>query len=123
MSDSTHSTHSTQGDGWVDDLDVNAHGVRLLTLPRALALAAAGGCAGWYVSPFALQWTVGRMSASGRRFHVIREGEPIRFGSVAEAMQFLGGPLRLAAAPQVSLDCSRVSFASRAVHAGSRPGF
>jgi hypothetical protein len=105
---------STQSDDWVGELDVNAYGVRLLTLPRALELASAGCCAGWYVSPFALQWTVGRMTANGRRFHVIAEGEPIRFGSVAEAVQFLGGTLKLPAAPQLAFDCSRVSFGSAA---------
>ena len=107
-------SNPTQGDDWVGKLDVNAHGVRLLTLPRALELAAAGCCAGWYVSPFALQWTIGRMTASGRRFHVICEGEPIRFGSVAEAVQFLGGTLRLPGASQLSFDCSRRSFGSAA---------
>jgi hypothetical protein len=91
-------------DDWVDQLETNRHGVKLLTLRRAFELAATGCCAGWYISPFAVKWTVGRMAKSGRRYHVISDGEPMRFESLAEAFQFLGGILRLAAAPHVALD-------------------
>ena len=103
-----------QSDDWVGSLDTNPHGVRLLTLRRAFELAASGCCAGWYISPFALKWTVGRMAGNGRRFHVISDGEPISFESVAEAFQFLGGILRLAAAPQLSLGSPGLDFGSAA---------
>jgi hypothetical protein len=93
---------------WVDQLETNSHGVRLLTLRRAFELAAKGCCAGWYISPFAVKWTVGRMARNGRRYHVLSDGEPMCFDSVAEAFQFLGGILRLAAAPQVALDFPRL---------------
>ena len=99
-------------DDWVSELDVNPHGLRLLTLPRAQELASAGCCAGWYISPFALQWTVGRMTAAGRRFHVISEGEPIRFASMAEAHRFLGQILRVPAAPELSPDWLQPRFGS-----------
>ena len=97
-------------DHWVDGLDVNAHGVKLLTLRKAFELAAAGCCAGWYISPFAVQWTVGRMARTGRRYHVIADGEPMRFESVGDAFQFMGGILRLAAAPQLALDLPRLTI-------------
>jgi hypothetical protein len=95
---------SESPEDWVDQLETNRHGVRLLTLRRAFELAAKGCCAGWYISPFAVKWTVGRMAKNGQRYHVISEGEPMRFDNVAEAFQFMGGILRLAAAPQVALD-------------------
>ena len=91
-------------DDWVNALDTNAYGVRLLTLPKALELASSGACGGWYISPFAVKWTVGRRSTSGKRYHVVTNGEPIRFDSVGEAFQFVGGVLKLGAAPQVALD-------------------
>lgn len=91
-------------DEWVSRLDTNAYGVRLLTLRKAIELAAEGCCAGWYISPYAAQWTVGRMSKSGERYHVISDGEPIRFASTAEALEFLSGIVRLAAAPKLTLD-------------------
>jgi hypothetical protein len=89
---------------WVDQLETNSHGVRLLTLRTAFELASKGCCAGWYIAPYAVKWTVGRMARNGRRYHVLSDGEPMRFDSVAEALQFLAGILRLAAAPQVALD-------------------
>jgi hypothetical protein len=104
--------NALRSDDWIGELDTNAYGVRLLTLRKAFELAASGCCAGWYIAPFALKWTVGRMAGTGQRFHVISEGEPIGFESVAEAFQFLGGILRLAAAPQLSLDCSGLTFHS-----------
>lgn len=57
---------------------------------------------GWYIAPFALKWTVGRM-AGARRYHVMQNGEPITFESVAEASNFLAGILRLASMPTVHL--------------------
>ena len=93
----------TADDDWVEHLDTNAHGVKLLTLHRAFELAAAGSCAGWYISPFAAKWTIGRMARTGERYHVVAGGEPIRFESVGEAFQFLGRIMRVAAAPQVAL--------------------
>ena len=92
-----------QSDGWVDGLDSNTYGVRLLTLRKARELAASGSSAGWYISPFALKWTVGRMARDGRRYHVVDDGEPVRFETMAEAAAFLSGILRLAAAPDVTL--------------------
>ena len=92
-----------QSDGWVDGLDSNAYGVRLLTVHKARELAASGSSAGWYISPFALKWTVGRMSRDGRRYHVLEDGEPVRFETMAEATAFLSRILRLAAAPDVTL--------------------
>ena len=103
---------TTAHDDWIDELEANAHGVRLLTLSKAFELASAGCCAGWYIAPFALKWTVGRMAGNGRRFHVISDGEPIGFESIPEAFQFLGGIVRLAAPRQLTLDCPRLSFAT-----------
>ena len=90
-------------DDWVRELDSNAYGVRLLTLRKAYELAAQGYSAGWYISPFALEWTVGRMARDGRRYHVTNAGEPVRFENMAEAARFLVDILRLTAAPKVSL--------------------
>ena len=95
---------SDTNEEWVEQLETNAYGVRLLTLRKAFELAAEGSCAGWYISPFAVEWTVGRMAKNGQRYHVICDGEPIRFENMAEAFQFLGSILRLAAAPRVVLD-------------------
>lgn len=89
-----------QSDDWVKDLETNAFGVKLLTLRKAFMMAAAGSCAGWYIAPFALKWTVGRAAANGSRYHVISAGEPITFDSIGEAYEFLAGILRLAASPQ-----------------------
>jgi len=91
-------------DGWVQELETNVHGVRILTLRKAFVMAASGRSAGWYIAPFALKWTFGRAAADNRRYHVICDGEPIVFDSVAEAYQFLAGMLRLAAAPKPQLD-------------------
>jgi hypothetical protein len=93
---------------WVNRLEVNAYGVRLLTLRKAIELAAEGCSAGWYISPYAAQWTVGRMSRTGERYHVISDGEPMRFASTAEALDFLSGIVRLAAAPKLTLDLPRL---------------
>jgi hypothetical protein len=98
------STGNDTRDEWVDRLETNAYGVRLLTLRRAIELAAEGCCAGWYISPYAAQWTVGRMSKTGERYHVISDGEPMCFASTAEALEFLSGIVRLAAAPKLTLD-------------------
>jgi hypothetical protein len=68
-------------------------------------MAARGSSMGWYISPFALKWTVGRM-AGARRYHVMQDGEPITFESVAEASNFLAGILRLASMPTVHLGFS-----------------
>ena len=96
-------SQTPSSDEWVDGLDSNLYGVRLLTLRKARELAAKGSCAGWYISPFALKWTVGRMARDGRRYHVVDDGEPVRFETMAEAAEFLSGILRLAAAPNVTL--------------------
>jgi hypothetical protein len=101
-------------DDWVGELDTNAYGVRLLTLRKAFELASAGCCAGWYISPYAVKWTVGRMAKTGQRYHVIADGEPMRFETVGEAFQFLGGILRLAAAPQLALDFPALTLAASA---------
>jgi hypothetical protein len=95
-------------DEWVDGLDSNVYGVRLLTLRKARELATAGSSAGWYISPFALKWTVGRMARDGRRYHVVDDGEPVRFETMAEAAEFLSGILRLATAPNVTLSLSHL---------------
>lgn len=97
----------TRTDDWVEELDSNAYGVRLLTLAKACELAAQGYCAGWYISPFALKWTVGRMTRNGRRYHVLNEGEPVRFENLADAAEFLVDILRLPAAPKLALACAR----------------
>ena len=93
-----------QPDEWVQDLETNAHGVRMLTLRKAFLMAANGCAAGWYIAPYALKWTFGRAAGDNRRYHVICDGEPIVFDSVAEAFQFLAGMLRLAAAPKPQMD-------------------
>jgi hypothetical protein len=98
-----------KSDEWVRELDSNAYGVRLLTLHKAYELAAQGYSAGWYISPFALKWTVGRMARDGRRYHVTHSGEPLRFENMADADQFLVEILRLTAAPKVSLAVPPVS--------------
>ena len=95
--------HDGKSDGWVRELERNAYGVRLLTLAKAYELAAQGYCAGWYIWPFALKWTVGRMDREGRRYHVTNSGEPVRFENMADAADFLVEILRLTAAPRVSL--------------------
>lgn len=96
--------HIDSAEGWVDRLDANAYGVRLLTLSRACELAAEGSCSGWYIAPFAAKWTAGRMARSGERYHVISDGEPIRFENMAEAFQFFAGILHLTAAPKLDLN-------------------
>ncbi len=106
-------------EAWVHQLEANAYGVRLLTLRKALELAAEGCCAGWYIAPYAVKWTVGRKAKSGERFHVIADGEPVRFESMVEAFQFLGGILRVAAAPRVTLDFPKLA---RAAKWGERAG-
>ena len=90
-------------DAWVNELDTNSYGVRLLTLARACELAARGCLGGWYVSPYALRWTIGRMTGNGRRYHVVEEGEPITFESPGDAFQFLAARLRVTAAPKVHM--------------------
>lgn len=90
---------------WVAELDANSHGVRVLTLMKAFEMVASGSSMGWYISPFALKWTVGRM-AGARRYHVMQNDEPITFESVAEASNFLAGILRLASMPTVHLGFS-----------------
>jgi hypothetical protein len=102
-----------RSDEWVHELDANAYGVRLLTLDKACALAAQGYSAGWYISPFALKWTVGRMALDGRRYHVTNSGEPVCFENMAEAAEFLVDILRLTAAPQIPLPCSRSAAKER----------
>jgi hypothetical protein len=106
---------------WVTQLETNVYGVRLLTLRKAFELAAEGCCTGWYISPYAVKWTVGRMAKSGQRFHVISDGEPIRFESMAEAFQFLDGILRLAAAPKVALDFPALAADAASAGRGGRP--
>jgi hypothetical protein len=96
-------------DGWVTELEANEYGVRLLTLAGAYELAGRGCCAGWYISPYALRWTIGRMAASGRRYHVIADGEPLTFDTVADAHQFLSGILRVAAAPKLHIGFAAVA--------------
>lgn len=90
-------------DEWIDHLDTNAYGVRMLTLGKACELAAEGTPSGWYIAPFAAKWTAGRMARSGERYHVISDGEPIRFENMAEAFEFFTGTLRLTAAPKLDL--------------------
>ena len=94
--------HAAEIQSWVAGLDANCHGVRILTLTKAFEMTASGSFTGWYVSPFALKWTVGRM-AGARRYHVMQNGEPITFDSVAEASTFLAASLRIAAMPTVHL--------------------
>ena len=94
--------HATEYQSWVAELDANSHGVRVLTLTKALEMATSGSFMGWYISPFALKWTVGRM-AGARRYHVIQNGEPLTFESVAEASEFLARILQLASTPTVHL--------------------
>jgi hypothetical protein len=91
--------------GWVAGLDANCHGVRILTLTKAFEMTASGSSTGWYVSPFALKWTVGR-TAGARRYHVMQNGEPLTFDSVAEATNFLAASLGVAAMPTVHLGFS-----------------
>jgi hypothetical protein len=115
----TMASQTLSSDRWVDGLDSNLYGVRLLTLRKARELAAEGSCAGWYISPFALKWTVGRMARDGRRYHVVDGGEPVCFETTAEAAQFLSRILRLSAAPDVTLSLSPLSPAT--IPLGSSP--
>ena len=85
----TMADHECRSDEWVRELEPNAYGVRFLTLNKAYELASQGYCAGWYIWPFALKWTVGRMCREGRRYHITTAGEPVRFENVAEAGDFL----------------------------------
>jgi hypothetical protein len=90
-------------ESWVAELDANSHGLRILTLPKAIEMAAHGAFAGWYISPFALKWTVGRMANDQRRYHVIENGEPVMFDSIAEASNFLARDLGLPSIPAVHI--------------------
>lgn len=96
--------HVARLDEWIDRLDTNAYGVRMLTLGKARELAAEGTPSGWYIAPFAAKWTAGRMARSGERYHVVCDGEPIRFDNVAEAFEFFTGTLCLTAAPRLDLN-------------------
>ena len=87
---------------WVDGLDVNDYGRRVLTLAKALAMANAGA-RGWYVAPFAMEWTIGRASAGGERFHILRDdGEPICFRQREDAARFIDKLLRFPAAAPIA---------------------
>ena len=95
-------------DDWVTALDTNVHGRRLLTLSKALAMAH-GGASGWYVAPFAMEWTVGRAASDGERYHILRnDGEPICFCHREEAVRFVEKLLRL---PENALERDAVSKA------------
>ena len=82
-------------DDWVTALDTNVHGRRFLTLSKALEMAH-GGASGWYVAPFAMEWTVGRAASDGERYHILRnDGEPISFCLREEAVRFVERLLQL----------------------------
>ena len=82
-------------DDWVNELDTNEHGRRFLTLHKAMSMAADDGKAGWYIAPFAMKWTIGRMTADEERYYVLLEsGEPITFEHALEAKGFLSGLLK-----------------------------
>ena len=106
---------ATEYQSWVAELDANSHGVRVLTLTKAFEMAASGSFMGWYISPFALKWTVGRM-AGARRYHVIQNGEPLTFESVAQASEFLARILQLASTPTVHLGFPECAHARPTAH-------
>jgi hypothetical protein len=89
-------------ESWVAELDANSHGLRILTLSKAIEMAAHGAFDGWYISPFGLRWTVGRMANDQRRYHVIENGEPVMFDSIAEASNFLARDLGVPSIPAVN---------------------
>jgi hypothetical protein len=78
------------------DLDRNAHGRPILTVPRAKALSAtSASTGGWYVAPFAMGWAVG-IKCGRERYHLLDErGEPIRFDFVVDAQQYLQRELKV----------------------------
>ncbi len=77
-------------DRWVDELDTNEHGRRVLSLDNAKSMAARGDKAGWYIAPFAMKWTIGRMAADREHYYVLLDsGEPVTFESAPEATRFL----------------------------------
>lgn len=82
---------------WTNDLDTNAHGRKVLTLPKACEIAAAGDGIGWYVAPFAMKWTVGRVGPDDEHYHVINGDEPITFDETAAARSFLRRVLHVSA--------------------------
>jgi hypothetical protein len=82
---------------WVDALEANDHGTKLLTLRKACYLASLGESAGWYVAPHATHWTVGRTGSADTRYHILdEEGEPILSETEEYASQFLSRMLSLA---------------------------
>jgi hypothetical protein len=84
---------------WCAILELNHCGHKILTLPTALAMAAAGADSGWYVAPFALVWTVGRAADDNEKYHITRDdGEPISFPTREEAASFVDSLCALAAA-------------------------
>jgi len=90
---------SLNTDDWHATLESNHCGRKVLTLPVAAAMAAAGADSEWYVTPFALGWTVGRAASDGDRYHIILDGgDPISFPTQEEAMSFVDTLCRLAAA-------------------------
>jgi hypothetical protein len=75
---------------WLDELDCNEFGTKILTYARARSMAAGGAQCGWYVAPFATKWTVGRMASREARFHILMEDqEPLTFETIWSAKTFL----------------------------------
>ncbi len=72
-------------------LETNAHGLSVLTLQSARALACDGFAGNWYIAPYAARWTVGLLSAEDQRqYHVLDEaGEPLLFEHEWDAWDFL----------------------------------
>jgi hypothetical protein len=78
-------------DDWIDTLETDEHGRKVLTLERAIAMAGRGHTGGWYIGPVDGQYTIGRIPSGDReqRVPVVSEGKPVLFNSVAEAREFL----------------------------------
>lgn len=77
-------------DEWVDELDTNAHGRKILTFSNALQLASNGCSSGWFVAPYATYWAIGREADDGERYYLLRpSGEPVVFESRQDARRFL----------------------------------
>ena len=86
-------------DQWVNELDTNEHGRKILTFSRSLELATDGRSSGWFVGPYATQWAVGREAEDGERYYLLRaSGEPVVFGCRHDAQRFLKALLELSAA-------------------------
>jgi hypothetical protein len=76
-------------DEWVESLDANEHGDKVLTLQQAFVIAAQGGTSRRFIAPFALQWSVGRETHYHQRFYVsVTTASPLRFTTARTPRSF-----------------------------------